>query len=117
MLAAFADVPGGAAGLRSALLTGVPPLDAERLALLAQITPSEQELMRLAAWLRGPGAEPSDLAPPEQALAALGLRALGGVPRPRAKASAALFRALLPGLASDACAAAGSVVAACAQVC
>ena len=81
-----------------------------------QIMPSEPELARLAAWLRAPGAALADLAPPEQALAALGLRALGGVPRPRAKASAALFRALLPGLAADALGSADVVAAACAQV-
>ena len=78
--------------------------------------PSELELARLGAWLRAPGATLADLAPPEQALAALGLRAQGGVPRPRAKAAAALFAALLPGLAADALRAASAVVAACAQV-
>lgn len=39
MLAAFGDVPGGAAGLRTALLTGTPPLGADRLALLVQVCP------------------------------------------------------------------------------
>lgn len=39
MLAAFGDVPGGAAGLRAALLTGAPALGAERLALLVQVRP------------------------------------------------------------------------------
>ena len=39
MLAAFSDVPGGAAGLRAALLTGAPALGAERLALLVQVRP------------------------------------------------------------------------------
>ncbi len=81
-----------------------------------QITPSEAELARLAAWLRAPGAALADLAPPEQALAALGLRGCGGVPRPRAKAAAALFAAVLPGLAADACGAAAAVAAACEQV-
>jgi len=37
MLAAFGDVPHGAAGLRRALLTGAPPLGADRLALLLQV--------------------------------------------------------------------------------
>lgn len=79
--------------------------------------PSEAELARLAAWLRLPGSVVGDLAPPEQALAVLGLPALGGVPRPRAKAAVALFSAVLPGLAGDAGAAAAAVAAACAEAC
>ena len=45
MLAAFADVPGGTAGLRATLLTGVPALGTERLALLLQVRSARVRLV------------------------------------------------------------------------
>ncbi len=58
MLAAFGDVSAGAAGLRRALLTGAPPLGADRLALLLQVATAAHPPGRL---LHGPGGNPKPI--------------------------------------------------------
>ncbi|CAL8470256.1 g9798 [Coccomyxa elongata] len=110
MLTQFADFKGGAADIQATVLSGAP-LSIERLSLLCQMVPTEEEAKSFSGWLSKAGHSVEQLSAPERFLAVM-----GAVPRIRAKCAALLFRAQLPGLLADVHAALQCLLTACAQV-
>ncbi|KAL3144292.1 hypothetical protein ABBQ32_004056 [Trebouxia sp. C0010 RCD-2024] len=95
MLTQFQAFKSGVLQVRHALLTGTG-LGLDRLSLLLQIAPSEEESKKLKAYVEGPDRSLADLSSPERFL-----YVIGQVPRLRAKTAALIFREQFDSLVKD----------------
>ncbi|DBA90451.1 TPA: hypothetical protein ACH3X1_003718 [Trebouxia sp. C0004] len=95
MLTQFAAFKGGALEVRHGVLTG-SKLGLERLSLLLQIAPSDEETKKLQAYVELPDKSVPDLSTPEQFL-----HLIGQVPRLRSKTAALIFREQFASLVKD----------------
>ncbi|KAL0042664.1 hypothetical protein WJX79_007254 [Trebouxia sp. C0005] len=95
MLTQFGAYKGGALEVRHAVLTG-SKLGLERLSLLLQIAPSDEEIKKLKAYVELPDKCVADLSTPEQFL-----HLIGQVPRLRSKTAALIFREQFASLVKD----------------
>ncbi|KAK9808786.1 hypothetical protein WJX72_003664 [[Myrmecia] bisecta] len=110
MMTQFAEFKGGPVEVRHAVLTG-SKLGMERLSLLLQIAPTDDEAKSLQKWLAAPGNRFSELSSPEQFLSVMAT-----LPRLRAKVAALIFRRQYEGLMRDASGALACLNTACEQV-